>query len=44
MGKDLKNLTALRSQILHVDIRSEPDVIGEISADGIGIIVEDDVV
>ena len=39
-----KNLTALRSQIHHVDVGSEPDVIGEVPADVIGILVDDDFV
>ncbi len=36
--------TALRSQIHHVDVGSEPDIIGEVPADVIGIVVNDDVV
>ena len=37
-------ITVLCSQIHHVDIGSEPDVIGEVPADVIGIVVDDDVV
>jgi len=39
-----KNLTALYSQIHYVDVGSEPDVIGEVPADMIGIVIDDDVV
>jgi hypothetical protein len=38
------NLTTLPSQIRYVDVGSEPDVIGEVPADVIGIGVDDDVV
>ena len=37
-------IPVLCSQIHHVDIGAEPDVIGKIPADVIGIIVDDDVV
>ncbi len=42
MGKDLKNLAARRFQIHHLEIRSDPDVIGEIPAYVIGIIVDEE--
>src|SRR6202158_3059814 len=39
-----KNLTALYPQIHYGDVGSEPDVIGEVPADMIGIVIDDDVV
>jgi hypothetical protein len=42
MGKDLKNLAALRFQIHHLETCSEPDVVGEMPAYVIGIIVDDE--
>ena len=42
MGKDLKKFAALRFQIHHLEIRSEPDVISEITAYVIGIMVDEE--
>ena len=38
------HLTTLPSQIRYVDVGSEPDVISQVPADVIGIVVDDDVV
>ncbi len=40
----LNPLTALRSQIHHVHIHSQPDVVGQVPTDVIGIVVNDDVI
>jgi hypothetical protein len=39
-----RHLNELSSQVVHVDVGSQPDVVGEVPTDVIGVIVNDDVV